>query len=156
TNGNPTIPTGAVVFFDGGNALANPVALNPSGQAMLVTSTLSVALHSMTAHYSGDTVYSASTSTSQMINVSNAPNADYSLNIPNGSATIRAGSPATFTINLTPSFGFTGNVNFSCTSGVPALASCQFTPASVAVNGSVPGSPPGSTTLTITTTAPTV
>jgi len=151
TNGNPAIPTGTMVFFDGSNALGNPVILDATGKATFVTSTLSVALHSVTAHYSGDTVYSPSTSASQMISVSNAPNADYSLNIPSGSATIHAGSPATFTINLTPSNGFTGNVNFACTSGVPSLASCQFTPTSVALNGSAQGT----TNLTITTTAPT-
>ena len=151
TNGNPVIPTGTMVFFDGSNALGNPVTLDATGKATFVTSTLSVALHSVTAHYSGDTVYSPSTSASQMISVSNAPNADYSLNIPSGSATVHAGSAATFTINLTPSNGFTGNVNFACTSGVPSLASCQFTPTSVALNGSAQGT----TNLTITTTAPT-
>src|SRR5215472_2718776 len=126
TNGNPVIPTGTMVFFDGSNALGNPVTLDATGTATLVTTTLSVAVHNITAHYSGDTVYSASTSAAQVITVNNAPNADYSLNIPNASATVHAGTSATYTINLTVTNGFTGSVNFTCTSGVPSLANCSF------------------------------
>jgi hypothetical protein len=77
--------------------------------------------------------------------------ADFGLIFPNGSSqTVGAGNPATYTINLAPMNGFTGTVGFSCGSGLPALTSCTFNPATVALNGS-----PASSTLTISTKAPT-
>jgi hypothetical protein len=73
---------------------------------------------------------------------------DYTVTFPSGSAaTVKAGSPATYTITITPQNGFTGMVSFACTSGLPSLTSCSFNPTSVTANGS--------TMLTIMTTAPT-
>jgi len=60
-------------------------------------------------------------------------------------ATVPAGTNTTTTITLTPNNGFAGTVTFSC-SGLPAGASCSFSPTSVS-NGS------GTTTLTIHTAA---
>jgi hypothetical protein len=60
-----------------------------------------------------------------------------------------AGQPAQFTLTVNPQGGtFNDVVTFACTSGVPPLSSCSFSPASV-----TPGSNPAATTLTITTTA---
>ena len=63
-------PTGTVQFKDGASNLGSPVSVNASAQAMFTTSTLSVATHSITAVYSGDTNYASSTSAvlSQVIN----------------------------------------------------------------------------------------
>ena len=63
-------------------------------------------------------------------------------------ATVPAGTPASYTLNLTGQNGYSGTVTFAC-SGLPAKATCSFNPASVAVSGSTPFT----TTLTITTTA---
>jgi hypothetical protein len=64
------------------------------------------------------------------------------------SITISApGGSGTTTLNITGQPGFTSTINFSCT-GLPAKSSCSFSPASV------PGT--GSTTITVTTTAPVV
>ncbi len=60
-------------------------------------------------------------------------------------ASVAAGMSTTTTVTLTPNNGFTGTVTFSC-SGLPAGASCSFSPTSV-LNGS------GTTTLTIQTAA---
>jgi hypothetical protein len=59
--------------------------------------------------------------------------------------TVTAGSSATSTVGVTPTFGFTGAVTLSCT-GLPSGASCAFNPPSIA-NSS------GTSTLTITTSA---
>jgi hypothetical protein len=64
-------------------------------------------------------------------------------------ATVAAGQPATYPLSLTPATGYSGTITFSC-SGLPANASCSFTPASLALAG-------GKTatfTVTIATEAP--
>lgn len=60
-------------------------------------------------------------------------------------ASVAAGTSATTTVTVTPNNNFTGTVSFSC-SGLPAGASCSFSPTSVS-GGS------GTTTLTIQTAA---
>jgi hypothetical protein len=64
------------------------------------------------------------------------------------SAIVTAGSSAKFNISVAGLGGFNGAVSLSCTSGVPALATCSFS-----VD---PVNPGGSSTLTISTTAPSV
>lgn len=54
-------PTGTVTFWDGGTQLAT-AALNAAGQATFTTSNLTVATHTITAVYSGDTNFVTSTS----------------------------------------------------------------------------------------------
>jgi YVTN family beta-propeller protein len=65
------------------------------------------------------------------------------------SATVTAGQSGTFTLTVTPQGSFTNPISFTC-SGLPALAGCAFSPASVTPNSSIV-----TTTLTITTAAPT-
>jgi YVTN family beta-propeller protein len=59
-SGGP-VPTGTVTFSVDGTPQA-PVAVSPSGQATLTTSTLPGGVHTITAAYSGDSVYAADTS----------------------------------------------------------------------------------------------
>jgi sugar lactone lactonase YvrE len=73
---------------------------------------------------------------------------DFAISANPASATIRAGQSATFNFMVTPAGGFNTAVSFSC-SGLPALTTCTFTPASVTPNGaSVP------VTLAVKTTGP--
>ena len=139
-----TAPTGTVTFQDGATALGPAVALNASATASLVSGPLTAGLHNITAAYSGDANFAAGTSTVVVIDVG-AP--DYSVSIPNSSATISAGQSATINIDVAPQHGFSGAITFSCT-GLPANSSCSFNPASVTPNGSA-----ASTTLTISTAA---
>jgi hypothetical protein len=63
-----------------------------------------------------------------------------------GAATVTAGNPATFTVTVTPQGGpFTGPVALGC-SGLPAQATCTFSPAVV-----TPGSGSATSALTIST-----
>ena len=66
-------------------------------------------------------------------------------------ATITAGQSATFTLTITPSNHYNGTVTFACPSGLPALATCTFSPSSVTLDGLTPMT----VQMTITTTAPT-
>lgn len=66
-------------------------------------------------------------------------------------ATITAGQSATFTLTVRPSNHYNGTVTFTCPSGLPALATCTFSPSSVTLDGLTPMT----VQMTITTTAPT-
>jgi Abnormal spindle-like microcephaly-assoc'd, ASPM-SPD-2-Hydin len=75
---------------------------------------------------------------------------DFVLPAPTGSATatVPAGQPANFNLNVSQYGAFTGTVTMSCTN-LPAYASCTFTPASFIV-----GSTPTVVTLNISTQQP--
>ncbi len=64
------------------------------------------------------------------------------------SATVTAGGSATFNISVAALGGFSSAVTLACSSGLPALTTCSFS--------TNPVSPGGTSTLTITTTAPSV
>jgi N-acetylneuraminic acid mutarotase len=72
---------------------------------------------------------------------------DFSVSASPTSITVTAGQSGTTTIKVQDEGGFNSNVSFACSSGLPAGASCSFSPSTV--------TPPGttSTTLTVTTTA---
>jgi hypothetical protein len=145
--GNAAVaPTGTITFNDGATPLGT-VALNASASASLLTGPLTAGLHNITAAYSGDANFAASTSAVVVIDVG-AP--DYAVSIPNASVSIGAGQSASINIDVTPQHGFSAAVTFSCT-GLPAASSCTFNPASVTPSGSA-----ASTTLTISTTARTL
>ena len=59
------MPTGTVTFYDGGAAISSSI-LNNAGVATYNTSSLSPGVHSITAQYSGDSDYSASTTPSDL------------------------------------------------------------------------------------------
>jgi len=66
TNGTYTIPTGTYTLSDSYNGSTTTLAsgiLDASGEAYLTTSTLPAGLHSITMTYSGDSNFSASTTT---------------------------------------------------------------------------------------------
>jgi hypothetical protein len=65
-----------------------------------------------------------------------------------GTATVAAGTPATYTLSLSGTGGFTGNVALSC-SGAPTGATCSVSPTTVMVDGTKVAS----ATVTVTSTA---
>ncbi|MGH9433411.1 MAG: SBBP repeat-containing protein, partial [Terriglobia bacterium] len=75
---------------------------------------------------------------------------DFSLSGSPPLQTVNAGQAATYTITLTPTSGFNQPVNLSCPSPINK-STCTFSPASLTPNGSTPLT----STLTVTTTAPT-
>lgn len=85
-------PTGSVTFYDGGTSLG--VVPLIAGQAQLTTSALNAGTHSITAVYSGDNVFSQSTSSvdSQVVNPAaltiTANNAVKTLDSPNPPFTV--------------------------------------------------------------------
>lgn len=71
--------------------------------------------------------------------------ANFTLQATSGTLSVAAGQSATTTLTVIPSGGFAQAVTFSC-AGLPAGASCNFSPASV-----TPSSGTASTTLTVST-----
>jgi hypothetical protein len=143
--GEPFVPTGKVTFNDGGTALG-AVTLNSAGMAVFSSSTLAGGTHPITGAYSGDANFAAKTST-PLNQVVAAPS--YSIAATPTTQTVNPGTSATYKITTTITNGYNGTVSFpaSACSGLPTGATCSFSPSSI--TGA------GSTTLTITTTAPT-
>jgi len=139
----PAAATGTVTFLDG-NATLSTVAV-AGGVASYTTSSLGVGTHSITAMYSGDATYSLSVSSVVSISVLPVP-PDFGIAVSPSSATVPAGQFVNYGLTLTPLNGFNSTINFSC-SGLPALASCTFNPATVTLNGTQSAS----TTLSIQT-----
>jgi Bacterial Ig-like domain (group 3)/FG-GAP-like repeat len=147
TSAGPT-PTGNVVFTSGSTTLAT-VALT-GGTAVYTTSSFDTAgTQTITVSYSGDANTQASSTTlTQVVNAAFtlAPGAGGSTTL-----TVNAGQTVSAPINVTGVAGFYGQVTFAC-SGLPADASCSFSPATINLSGT----PAVSTLLTLNTAAATI
>ena len=124
---------GFVTFTDGGV----PIAVLPvifQRNTITFSASLSAGSHSISASFSGAADFAASVATPLVQVVLPAPPADYSIAADRISATVSAGQSAGFVIKAQSLNGFSGTVNFSC-SGLPASASCTFTPPQAVVNG---------------------
>ncbi len=82
----------------------------------------------------------------QISNVTTAGTPSFGVSATAPALTITDGSSAQTTINIAPTYSFSGTVSFACT-GLPVAASCIFSPAQV----SAVATAPASTTLTIHT-----
>jgi predicted extracellular nuclease len=134
-------PTGTVNFLDGTTTLKSAAALT-AGVAVFSTTTLAAGSRTITAVYSGDTNYPASTSAASTVVVTPAPVPDFGFTVSNSQliATQSATSSIT-TVNVSMVNGFSQTVSFSC-SGLPAASRCVFSPATLTASGS--------STLTVT------
>jgi hypothetical protein len=151
TNSFGNAPGGTATFFSG-TAQLGSAPVTPSGassgvvsSATLTTTTLPVGRDSITAQYSGDPNYTASTSTAIAVNVQ----ADFSVPPTLAAVSItHPGGSGTTMLPITGQAGYNGTINFTAAScsGLPAESNCSFNPASV--TGS------GTTTVTITTIPP--
>ena len=131
------VPTGSLTFLDAQTQLA-VAALNASA-ASFSSANLAVGTHTITAAYSGDANYAASTFAALTVTV--APAADYSLTISSSALSVAQGSSGNLTVTVTPKNGFKQAVGFTCV-GLPAGGSCTFnpqtlTPAAAAVSATL-------------------
>jgi hypothetical protein len=132
-------PTGSVIFKDGSTTLAT-VAVNSSGHAVFSTSAFAVGAHSLTATYSGDSAFDASTSQALPQQIAQAATSAVVLS---SVATSTIAQLVTFTATVAasaPGAGVpTGAVTFSdgstalATVPLNATGSATFTPASLAL-----------------------
>src|SRR5262249_2948188 len=150
--GGATFPSGTVTFSSGSTQLGSaPVFGQQVSQnglvatASLNTSTLPLGQNTVTAQYGGDANYLSSSAAPVTVTV----DGDFTFSAGSSSITVsKPGGSATNTLTITGQTGYNSTINFSnasCT-GLPLYSKCAFSPASV--GGS------GSSTVTITTTAP--
>jgi Pro-kumamolisin, activation domain/Bacterial Ig-like domain (group 3) len=150
TNTNAAFPTGTVTFFSGSTPVGtagflngNPQNGQDDGSATITTTQLPNGTNSITAQYSGDSNYLASTSSAITVNVT--LQADFAVTASPSTVTVtNPGQSASTTLTVAGSNGFSAATTFSC-AGLPAKSACVFTPASVTGSGTA--------MMTVTTTA---
>jgi hypothetical protein len=121
------VPTGTVTF-NNNNIPMGTASLNASGVATL-TATLMGGTNTILAIYNGDANFAITSSaviTEQL--------GGFALSSQPGSASIRTGQMATFTISIAPSAGFGSPVTLGCLN-LPVAASCSFSQTTLAPNG---------------------
>jgi hypothetical protein len=143
TSGTGT-PSGTVTFLDGTTSLGTGT-LSSSGVATYSTSTLSAGTHSITASYAGDATYAASTSNALTETVNAAVAASFTIGVNPSSLTVGKNSSGSVMVTATPAGGFNQQITFSC-SGLPANATCSFSPSTITPSGAA-----ATTALTIAT-----
>jgi hypothetical protein len=119
-------PTGAVSFLDGGAPIGS---VTLSGlTASLVTSTLSVGTHNITAVYSGDSNFGSATSAVLVVVVQ-----DFSLTITNPQVTIQHGGTAVYSLVVSSvgGVGMASAIGFAV-AGEPDSSGVVFSPATIA------------------------
>jgi trimeric autotransporter adhesin len=131
-------PTGAVSFLDNGTQVGTGAVSN--GLAIFSTSSLSVGSHSISAQYSGNSIFAASTSASTNETVNAAEFGPSPATMP----TVAVGQSVTFALTMFAAPGSNLTFTMSC-SGLPANSSCTFTP-----NPFAPGPPPSGSQVQIT------
>ena len=125
-------PTGTVTFLSGGTTLGTGT-LNAQGVATLAVTTLPVGSNTITATYPGDTNFSGSQAQLAGTIVVGTPG--FAMTSSSVSLSVKSGSTGNLTLTLTPAFGYTGTLNFSC-AGMPGTSTCAFQPAAVQFDGS--------------------
>jgi hypothetical protein len=134
------VATGSVTFLDGSTILGT-TALDATGTAVFVTTTLAGGSHTLTASYPGDGVTTAGVSSPITEAIS-----DYVFQALPATLNIQPGQSGTATLNLIPLGGFSQTVQFSCGT-LPPNVTCAFSPSSVTPDGVNPSV----TTLTVKT-----
>jgi len=134
-------PAGSTANFDNDSVSgAGSVHLNVTASTLAAAGTYPLTITAT----SGTLIHNANAS----LVITGQPG--FSLGLTPSSQTVNAGRTATYSATVTPTNGFNSAVTFSC-SGLPSGAQCAFSPQPVTPTQGAVGS-----TLTITTTAPTV
>ena len=140
-------PTGTITFFANGTQIGTPQPVASNGTATLTNTFSTAGTYAITATYSGDANFNASTSSSSSVTSSpptftaavTTMSGTINANCPLGPAgmlgdcTVVAGQTALYSFNVTQNV-FTGTITFAC-SGLPAGASCMFSPQTITATG---------------------
>jgi hypothetical protein len=125
------VPVGKVTFLDG-TAVIGTAALDGTGTANLVLTTLSAGTHDISASFPGDSVLTPSVSSPITEQIS-----DYMVQVFPGTVSVREETNGLVSVNLVPLGGFSQPVQLACGS-LPANLNCTFNKTSVALDGVTP------------------
>lgn len=140
-------PAGKVDIQEGRTVLASGT-LDSKGSASLTINSLGLGAHALAAYFYNGGDYSSSNTPEKTVTVY-ASDPDMVLALSTGSLQISYGTTSSpVTMQVTPRYGMTGSVTFSCT-GLPIGMNCNFNPA----QASFGTSGMASTSLTITSAA---
>ena len=122
-------PSGAVNLFDGSSLYAS-ATLSPTGDAQFSSASLSTGTHTLTAVYTGNADFLASTSSPYVATIGTAATADFTLAATGQTfVSTLAGSPASFSFAVNPVNGALSSPIQLTASGLPAGATASFNPA---------------------------
>jgi len=133
---------GNVAFYDGAAALGSS-PLSTTGAASLTTTFTTVGVHKLTAVYGGDADFLSSASA---VFDETIVAGDFSISATPPAAGVYTGQSAAIQVNVISLHGFDQSLHLTC-SGLPANATCSFTPATLSQGQ-------GSANLVIRTAAP--
>lgn len=118
-------PTGTVTFYDAATKLGT-TALTSNLSASFTTTSLTLGDHPITASYSGDATFAASTSSVLVESIiASTSSGDFTIAANPPSLTITSGGSGAITLTLTPVNGFQGPVDLAC-GDLPSGISCEF------------------------------
>ena len=123
------VPTGTVSLWSGETPIAAAV-LDADGVATYTASALPPGTRQVTASYSGDAQYAASTSSLTAVSAAAAAVPGFSLTANPPTLTVKAGNYGTAVVSVVPVNGFDQSVSLSC-SGLPLSSTCTFSPVNV-------------------------
>jgi len=144
-------PTGTTVTLTGSatDPSSCPVTLNWSGSCGAASGSNASLMCPLGVNIETLTVSNGGAKTSLPTSTVQITVSDFSLSMAQPTASVRAGQSASDTVSVGSKFGaFSNLVSLAC-SGLPALATCSLSPASV-----TPGAGSMTSTLSISTTAP--
>src|ERR1700683_5461551 len=118
TSAGSGTPTGSVTFMDGANNLGSGTV--SGGMDMLITAALGVGSHSITANYSGDSNFSASTSSALTVVVNQATS---TVGISSSVNPSSYNQPVTFTAAITAQYGGTATGTATFKDGSASIGS---------------------------------
>lgn len=143
------VPTGIVTFLDGGSPIVGgSLLLNSEGNTATPNGIINfdTGTHTISASYAGDGSFNASSTTqSQSFTIT----AGFYAAIPSAQSTVLISGPGgsgTTSVSVSNSTSFSGTISLAC-SGLPSEATCVFSPATIAANGTA-----STTTASITVT----
>jgi CSLREA domain-containing protein len=118
-NSSAGTPTGTVQFQDNGTNLGAAVALNASGVAQLIVSSLTAGTHTIRAEYSGDANFTSSTGTLSGVQVVRPALSINDVSITEGGGT----KIMNFTVTLSAASNLTVKVDYATANGTATAAS---------------------------------
>jgi hypothetical protein len=155
-SGTSGTPGGTVILSGGGYTSTAATLVNGNATINIIAGALAVGSDALTVSYNpaNTSVYTPASGTATVTVTAFVPQ-DFSIGGSEVTLAPGATSGNTSTITITPSGGFTGNVQFIATitnspTGAVQLPTLSFTTNPVSISGTTAGT----TTLTITTTAP--